>query len=196
MRAPQRIVVAAIAPQPWRNGAGRTRELALQAAPGGAPGAFDWRISIADVDRDAPFSAFPGVDRCIALLRGDGMRLVGAGIDHRLDTPSAAFRFPGETALDARLLGGPCADLNLMTRRGAWHGDIARLQCDVAHTFELPDADVTLLLAESGTWRIAGLECPAGVALLWRERRGHLALQAGSRGCALRAVTLCQHPAP
>ena len=196
MRDPQRIVVAAITPQPWRNGAGRTRELALQPSLGGAPGDFDWRISIADVERDAPFSAFPGVDRCIALLRGDGMHLLGDGIDHRLDPASAAFRFPGEASLEARLLGGPCADLNLMTRRGTWYGDVIRFQCDAARTFDVEDADVTLLLAEAGTWRVGDFELPPGVALLWRERRDTLTASAGASGGVLHVVTLCQHPSP
>jgi environmental stress-induced protein Ves len=78
-------------------------------------------------------------------------------------------------SLEARLLGGPCADLNLMTRRGAWHGAVIRLQCDAARTFDVEDADVTLLLAESGTWRVGEVELPPGVALLWRERRDTLA---------------------
>ena len=44
--------------------------------PAGAPlAAFDWRVSVADVAADGPFSRFPGVDRVLVLIAGAGMRL-------------------------------------------------------------------------------------------------------------------------
>ena len=61
-------------PMPWKNGAGRTTEIAAHPA-GAALDAFAWRVSIADVERDGPFSRFPGIDRTIVLLDGAGMRL-------------------------------------------------------------------------------------------------------------------------
>ena len=42
---------------PWRNGGGVTRELA---ALGGAGGDLLWRLSIATVNADGPFSTFNG----------------------------------------------------------------------------------------------------------------------------------------
>jgi environmental stress-induced protein Ves len=41
---------------PWRNGGGRTRELLAW------PSAEDWqlRVSVAEIEADGPFSAFPG----------------------------------------------------------------------------------------------------------------------------------------
>src|SRR6476619_3067787 len=62
---------------PWKNGAGRTTEIAVH-PPGAALDAFAWRVSIADVERDGPFSRFPGIDRTIVLLGGSGMRLAEA----------------------------------------------------------------------------------------------------------------------
>ena len=46
-----------VAPVPWRNGGGVTRELLAWPSPG------DWalRISVAEVERDGPFSRYPGV---------------------------------------------------------------------------------------------------------------------------------------
>src|SRR5512147_1621544 len=65
---------------PWKNGGGRTTEIA--AAPRGADLAgFTWRISVAELERDGPFSAFPGVDRTLVLLAGNGMRLTGPQCD-------------------------------------------------------------------------------------------------------------------
>lgn len=103
---------------PWKNGQGLTEEVA--ACPQGCTvETFDWRISIAHVGSDGPFSAFPGVDRSIALLDGDGLRLDLPGDKSTLLTPGGEpFAFPGEWAVSSRNGGGDTIDLNIMTRRG------------------------------------------------------------------------------
>jgi environmental stress-induced protein Ves len=118
---------------PWKNGRGRTRELAVHPSGAGMDD-FLWRLSIAEVDSAAPFSAFPGIDRVIALLAGDGFTMtLDDGSSHALTTPCAPFAFPGEAGVDVALAGGPSRDFNLMLRRGrarggieAWRGAGAR----------------------------------------------------------------------
>ncbi len=192
--SPQRFDLRAIAPQPWRNGAGLTREVAF----GGASGAdFDWRISVAEVARDAPFSAFPGVDRCIVLLRGAGMRLRSArgSIDHALTTPLAPFHFSGDVALDATLVDGPSSDFNVMTRRGVFRSEVT---CE-RHATGLRGDDVTLLLCSAGAWLVAGEE-PSTLApmqaLLWREPVESLRVAPIGDASALLVVRLCQDRKP
>lgn len=166
--SPERFDLRRIAPQPWKNGAGVTREIAVGPKGAGAS-EFGWRISLADVGRDAPFSAFPGVDRCIVLLRGAGMRLRSdnGALDHRLDQPLVPFQFSGETPLSATLVDGPSSDFNVMTRRGAWSADVTVQRS----AFEPASADVTLLLCSEGEWRVEG-SSPETLgpmqALLWR----------------------------
>ena len=119
------IVHAADVPAtPWKNGMGRTRELAIE--PAGADLAnFLWRVSVAEVELAAPLSAFPGVDRQIALLEGDGLLMrFGDGREHALLEPFMPFAFPGEATVDAALAGGPTRDFNLMLRRGSATGSI------------------------------------------------------------------------
>ena len=48
----------------WRNGHGWTREVLRMPE---AAEDWDWRLSIAEIERDAPFSAFPGVERELVL---------------------------------------------------------------------------------------------------------------------------------
>lgn len=106
------VRVADIVPQSWKNGGGRTRELLL----GPDAAAWRWRISVADIDRDGAFSAFPGVLRWFAVLEGEGVALALDGrevIVRRGDPPLA---FDGAAAPMCRLLGGPTRDLNLMLR--------------------------------------------------------------------------------
>ena len=62
----------------WKNGGGETAEIAVS-PPGAALDAFDWRLSMAKVETDGPFSAFPGIDRTLAILEGEGIRLSVGG---------------------------------------------------------------------------------------------------------------------
>ena len=117
----------------WRNDAGWTREIvavgadAVEATHGGAGDDWHWRLSIAEIERDGPFSRFDGVDRELVLLRGAGVRLRFA--DGRvLDAlpPHGRVRFSGEDAVDGELVDGTTHDFNLMWRRDRvaatlWH---------------------------------------------------------------------------
>jgi len=138
---------------PWRNGGGRTTEIA--AAPAGADLAtFAWRVSIADVERDGPFSAFPGVDRTLLLLAGRGMTLAGPRGVHALDAPFAMTTFAGEDAMDCRLVAGPTRDFNLMVRRAVARGAVTVVR-RTARTFS--GAQAVLCFAASGS-----VECTVG----------------------------------
>ncbi|CAD7715194.1 Protein Ves [Xanthomonas hydrangeae] len=55
----------------WRNQLGWTREILRF----GDADAWSLRLSIAEIEQDAAFSAFPGIDRELVLLHGNGMRL-------------------------------------------------------------------------------------------------------------------------
>ena len=57
----------------WKNDGGWTTEIARE--PADAAEAFRWRVSIADIESDGPFSNFPGVDRDLLLLAGNGIEL-------------------------------------------------------------------------------------------------------------------------
>ena len=99
--------------QPWKNGKGLTVELA-RAEEGGA---LLWRLSMATVAEDGPFSLFPGIERNLTVIAGPGFRLVGAGtsLDCR---PLVPVAFPGDLALSAAGTGGIASeDFNVMTAR-------------------------------------------------------------------------------
>src|SRR3546814_3572601 len=71
----RRILTSDIMATPWKNGGGVTREIAT----GGSmhPNqAWGWRVSLAEVAQDGPFSIFPETDRMIAEIDGGGMDLV------------------------------------------------------------------------------------------------------------------------
>lgn len=108
------VRVDEVEPQPWRNGGGVTRELLAWPLGSGA----DWqlRVSVAEIERDGPFSPFPGVQRCFAVLEGAGVVLSFPESAHRLVPASPPLAFDGGLAPGCRLVGGPTRDLNLMAR--------------------------------------------------------------------------------
>ena len=110
-----------VAPQPWKNGGGVTREMLTW------PSVDDWlmRVSVADIDRDGPFSAFIGVDRWFAVLAGNGVRL--GTPPKTLRCSDDALHFNGDDAPDCTLIDGPTRDLNLMLRRDAASGWMQRV---------------------------------------------------------------------
>jgi environmental stress-induced protein Ves len=148
---PQYFERSALVPMPWKNGGGVTREIACY-PPGAGMEDFEWRISIATIAVDGPFSVFNGIDRVITLLQGAGMRLHSRDgrIDHALDKPLMPFAFAGEASLDCSLLSGESQDFNVMTRR-----EKLRASVRVLRGPQQMDSSVHgLLLATQGVWDV------------------------------------------
>jgi uncharacterized protein len=108
---------------PWKNGGGHTAQIFEYPAGAGLE-SFAWRVSVADVEKDGPFSPFPGVDRTLVLLAGAGMRLTGDAEPLELHTLFEPIAFSGDQELACSLVAGPVRDFNLMVRRGSARGDI------------------------------------------------------------------------
>lgn len=105
--------------QRWKNDGGWTTEIARDANPAAGPGDFRWRVSIAEIEADGPFSSFPGVDRDLVLLEGAGMELaIGASEPVLLAERFARIHFDGALPVACRLLDGATRDFNVMVRRG------------------------------------------------------------------------------
>ena len=97
--------------RPWKNGGGTTRDI-LASPPGASLDEFDWRLSLAQVDRDGPFSRFDNVERTLVLLSG-AMTLHEQG--RRIDlVRHQPFVFAGERAIEATVASGATLDFNVM----------------------------------------------------------------------------------
>jgi len=101
----------------WKNGGGETTGISVFPENAGLDD-FDWRISMATVASDGPFSAFPGIDRTLSVLQGQGIVLEVEGRETELTPVSMPFSFAADATSSARLIGGTIIDLNVMTRRG------------------------------------------------------------------------------
>jgi uncharacterized protein len=152
---------------PWKNGGGETTEIAVWPERAGLDD-FGWRVSMARVERDGPFSAFPGIDRTLTILDGEGLRLAVANRPSIvLDAAAEPFSFPADAPTDSTLVGGPVADLNVMTRRGSFTHSVQRLSLSDAADIR-SDAETVLLLCHRGqvtltvnseTVQLAPLDC-------------------------------------
>ncbi|MFB8132268.1 HutD/Ves family protein [Streptomyces mirabilis] len=154
---------------PWKNGGGVTREIV--ARPEGADmGDFEWRVSLADVGSDGPFSAFADVDRILTMVEGEGMDLTVGGERRRVATRFVPQRFPGDLPTGCRLLGGPVVNLNVMWHRGA----AATPTVTVAvprRSLALPAGPAVVVVALDGTAEVAGVTLGRHDAVLLTDEK-------------------------
>lgn len=184
----------------WQNGGGATRTVAVDPPNAQLASGFRWRVSIASVAVDGPFSRLPGIDRSLWLLRGNGMRLVFG--ERALVVVAQTYQrldFPGEVPVVAKLLDGPSEDLNVMTRRGvvAAVSSIERLPGGRPGSCPLDLAPQRLLLALSGQVVVSppsvgsqpsqSVQLAAGDALRL-DGSGAIALAADGRGASVLCV--------
>ena len=108
---------------PWANGLGSTLEIATDAHSHHAQSdSWTWRLSVADVTNRAHFSKFPGVDRWIACLHGDGMRINRSNVWTTLPNSGDALSFAGEEIVTGDPIGPNVKDVNWFLRRNRWQG--------------------------------------------------------------------------
>lgn len=105
-----------------------------------------WRLSIARVEADGPFSSLPGIDRHIVVAAGAGMALTVDAVVHELRAGSAPLTFTGEAPTTCRLLDGAISDLNLMVRRDAAAGELQRAHLEPGQAIRLSPAAVAVVV--------------------------------------------------
>ena len=97
----RRLRLAEVPATPWKNGGGVTRQIATGGgAEGGAD--WDWRVSLAEVSEDGPFSIFPQTDRVIAVIEGAGMDLLRPDGSRLALEPLRPQHFAGEERCRSR----------------------------------------------------------------------------------------------
>ena len=106
---------------PWANGRGTSYEIASDRNDDGE---WTWRLAMAPVNEDGPFSRIECVNRFLAVVEGNGMLL---SVDRKKlqCQPMQVVRFRGDAITDAFLTDGPITDINLMIRRKEADGEMA-----------------------------------------------------------------------
>jgi environmental stress-induced protein Ves len=130
----------------WKNGGGMTYEIASFPVTGTTLEHFAWRISMAEVASDGPFSTFPGIDRSLAVITGAGLQLAIDGQPEiAVTSATEPVAFAADVATASRLIAGAVTDCNVMTRRGLWRHRLQRFTLTGERAFRRT-ADVTMLL--------------------------------------------------
>jgi environmental stress-induced protein Ves len=144
--------------QPWKNGGGLTREIAVALSGNQVL----WRLSLATIERDGPFSEFRGYDRTIVALDGGTVELNVEGQPVTLDRIEP-YEFPGEAKVTCRLIGDAARDLNVMTLRDDFVHD-----CEIitsVQRFVLDEDEIVFVYAIEGTAEALGTTCERGDTL-------------------------------
>ena len=132
---------------PWRNGMGVSWEIASHKEPGAAD--FSWRFAKARIDRDVPFSIYPGIDRVFMQISGSGLDLEFEGGQvlavHESNVPHA---FACDIPLTCKLRDGPCFDLNLFTARGVYEAQASVLKLSGMETLDLANIEAAFFALE------------------------------------------------
>ena len=143
---------------PWKNGGGTTTELTIEPAGASLDDPFTWRLSMADVAVSGPFSRFAGYDRTLLLLDGEGMRLDIEGREpiHVNGTLNPVC-FRGDWTTAGQLIGGPCRDFNVITRRSHCRHRVQVLRGSPASQ-ALPEGEVRFVFCVHGHARLNELD--------------------------------------
>jgi hypothetical protein len=120
MSSPRILPAGSHQPYQWLNGKGVASEIARY--PSGQDD-FDWKVSIATVVVDGPFSSMPGLDRVLIPLSEGGLKLLVDGEPLELGRWQV-HEFRGETAVEALDVSHPTIDLNLIVRRSEVRGSV------------------------------------------------------------------------
>lgn len=165
---------------PWKNGGGFTTEMLIYPADASLDN-FVWRLSMAEVNSDGPFSFFPQIDRTLTLLQGAGMVLHhddGVEPDQRVSliADSAPYAFAGEVAIRAELVQGGIVDLNMMSRRDVC-SHYVQILAEGQHYIQASDAQQLLLFCATGSAAVTSenthVNLMASETLLLEEQHEH-----------------------
>ena len=157
---------------PWANGLGISYEVSSDR---NADGEWTWRVAIAPVVEDGPFSSLSGVDRELVVTEGRGMMLDIDGKSVECP-PRQVVQFSGDAITFARLIDGPVVDLGLMTVRGSVIGSMV-----VVDIGDVIESDVLVAVEDASFKDKNGRHYILGPKDALLDARGHqLVLQSGA----------------
>lgn len=140
--------------KPWSNGGGMTQDVWLwpEAA---SQDEFDIRLSLASIEADGPFSAFPEIDRTITLVGGSPFGLDFDGNHKQQVEHLQPFSFDSAQTPSSRLGESSASAFNVMTRRGRWIHKVSIVQGGEPINIPVPGDAIAVFHVVLGSWRIS-----------------------------------------
>jgi environmental stress-induced protein Ves len=149
---------------PWANGMGTSFEIASDRD---ASNHWSWRVAIAPVVEDGPFSSLAGVDRELVVIEGNGMMLDIDGKSFEC-LPRQVVQFSGDAITHARLVDGQVVDLGLMTVRDSRSGSM-----NAADAGDVIESDVIVAVEDAAFEDENGTKYNLGSKEALLDVRGH-----------------------
>lgn len=147
---------------PWKNGQGVTSQIDIFPPGESFPGdKFLWRVSSATVQSSAPFSQFPGCDRYLSVLQGDGLIL-----NETVLNPNEIYHFHGEDLIFGKLINKTVLDLGVIFRRDSVRAAMTWKTVPAEKNMKLPlDYEVNYLFCAQGNFALSPHQVQEGDCL-------------------------------
>lgn len=171
--------------RPWKNGGGLTREIAVAFSDDTSQHVL-WRVSLATIDRDGPFSEFRGYDRTIVALDEDPVELNIDGKAVVLER-GAPHEFRGESKVACRLRGSATRDLNAMTLRDTFVHDVEIVTS--VQRFVLDEDEIAFVYAIDGDAAVESTPCAAGDTI-WLQEADAVDVRTGGSAAVVRITPI------
>lgn len=126
--------VSLVPAEPWKNGGGLTRLL--------AESGNEWRVSLANVEVNGPYSRFEDMTRLSLILEGKGVVLRAGGEIVPLDYLVPTI-YDGSVEWAASLVDAPVVALNIMARTGKYRPSASVVGAEVG----LPQGSAAVILS-------------------------------------------------
>jgi uncharacterized protein len=102
----------------WKNGLGQSKLIA-KSPEGCVSDDFDWQISLARMTGSLPFSDYPGVDRSLYVIAGQGLHVRSPIRDVTLLSDSEVLEFDGSEKIVGTTIGTEeMHDFNILSKQG------------------------------------------------------------------------------
>jgi environmental stress-induced protein Ves len=126
---------------PWKNGGGLTHEIIKRERQG----KLLWRLSMAEVTSDGPFSVFPGLSRILTVIAGERLSLVGP---HEMlqALPLQPVSFSGDLAIASQRRGGDVTDFNVIFDAAQVSANVRVMAQDTPITLRANEGDIHAVL--------------------------------------------------
>lgn len=146
---------------PWKNGGGETLEVAIHPSTATLDQLdFEWRVSIASIESDGPFSTFPGYTRHLVIWKGDGLLINGVA-----KTAMQPFEFDGSDKITAKLIRDTVKDFGVIAKSKAFTTTLTMHSLAEEATSQAEVNGDSFILCTRGELRIDGFYLNHGDAV-------------------------------
>lgn len=111
---------------------------------------WDWRLSVASIERAGEFTPYDGFDRTLTLISGELLELTIDGSVQAVES-LRPLRFSGASVVSAALPRGEVLALNLITRTGAARGNVRMVELSKKRDQHLFGAQFGVMLQGKAT---------------------------------------------